>query len=59
MEEVHAIEWTPNSVTYKMERLNLDVLREEQWQGTLCMKKAKSIRSKQVYGFVLDENSIL
>ena len=31
MEEVHAIEWMPNSATYKMEKLNLDVLREEQW----------------------------
>ena len=25
IEEVHAIEWTPNSATYKMERLNLDI----------------------------------
>ena len=32
MEEVHAIEWVPNLAIYKMEKLNLDVLREEQWQ---------------------------
>ena len=42
-----------------MEKLNLDVLREEQQQDTFCMKKAKSIRSKQVDGFVLDENGML
>ena len=35
------------------------VLREKQWQDTLCMKKAKSLRSKQVDGFMLDKNSIL
>ena len=59
MEEVHAIEWIPNSATYKMEKLNLDVLREEQWQDTFWMKKAKSIRARQVDGFMLDVNSIL
>ena len=30
VEEVHAIEWVPNSAGYKMEKLNLDILREEQ-----------------------------
>ena len=59
VEEIHAIEWIPISATYKMEKLNLDVLRKEQWQDTFCIKKAKSIRLKQVDGFVLDENSIL
>ena len=59
VEEVHAIEWIPNSTTYKMEKLNLDVLNEEQWQDTFSMKKAKSIRLKQVDGFVLDKNRIL
>ena len=59
MEEVHGIEWMPNLATYKMEKLNLDILREEQWQDTFCMKKAKSVRSKQVDGFMLDKNSIL
>ena len=59
IEEVHAIKWAANSSSYKNEKLNLDILREEQWQDTFCMKKAKSIRSKQVNGFVLDENSIL
>ena len=42
-----------------MEKLNLDILREEQWQDTFCIKKAKSIRSKEVDGFVLDKNGIL
>ena len=32
---------------YKMEELNLDILREEQWQDTFCMKKAKSVRSNR------------
>ena len=59
VEEVHAIEWIPNSATYKMEKLNLDILREAQQQDTFCMKKAKSVRSKEVDGFVLDENGIL
>ena len=36
IEEVHAIEWIPNSASYKMEKLNLDVLKEEQWQDTFC-----------------------
>ena len=42
-----------------MGKLKLDVLREEQWQDTFCMKKAKSVRSKQVDGFVLEKNGIL
>ena len=42
-----------------MEKLNLDVLREVQWQDTFYMKKAKSIRSKEVGGFVLDKYGIL
>ena len=29
IEELHAIEWVPNSAGYNMEKLNLDVLREE------------------------------
>ena len=33
-EEVHAIEWVPNLASYEMEKLNLDVLREKQWQDT-------------------------
>ena len=56
IEEVHAIKWIPNSATYKMEMLNLDVLREAQWQDTFCMKKAKSIRSKEVDGLLPDKN---
>ena len=59
MEEVHAIEWIPNLATYKMEKLTLDVLREVQQQDTFCTKKAKSIRSKEVDGFMLDKNDIL
>ena len=39
MEVVHAIEWVPNLASYKMEKLNLDVLREEQWQDTFCRKR--------------------
>ena len=42
-----------------MEKLNLDVLREEQGQDIFCMKKVKRVRSKQVDGFVLDKNGIL
>ena len=55
VEEVHAIEWIPNSATYKIKKLNLDELREVQWQDTLnyLHKKAKSIRSKEVDGFIL------
>ena len=37
----------------------MDTLREAQWQDTFCTKKAKSIRSKEVDGFMLDENGIL
>ena len=59
MEEIHAIEWIPNSATYKMEKLNLHVLRKAQWQDTFCMKRAKSIRSKEVDDFMLDKNGIL
>ena len=59
MEEDHAIEWIPNLTTYKMEKLNLDVLMEEQWQNTFCMKKVKKLRTKCNGSFVLDENGIL
>ena len=59
MEEVHAIEWIPNSATYKIEKLNLDVLREAKWQDAFCTKKAKSIRSKEEDGWVLNKNGIL
>ena len=31
IEEFHAIKWVPSSASYNMEKLNLDVLREEQW----------------------------
>ena len=59
MEEVHAIEWIPNSTAYKMEKLNLDELREEQWPETFCMKRLKMLLTKLDGSFVLDENSIL
>ena len=59
VEEVHAIKWVSNSGGYKIEKLSLDVLREEQWQDIFCTKKAKSLRLKQVDDFVLDKNSIL
>ena len=42
IEEVHAIEWIPNSAGYKKGKFNLDVLREEQWQDTFCKKKVKT-----------------
>ena len=51
VEEVHAIEWIPNLATYKMEKLNLDVLREAQWQDAFCTKKTKCVRSKDMDGF--------
>ena len=55
MEDVHAIEWIPSLATYKMEKLNLDILREVQQLDAFCTKKAKCIRSKEVDGFVLDK----
>ena len=36
IEEVHAIEWIPNSAGYKMEKLNLNILREEQQQDNFA-----------------------
>ena len=59
IEEVHVIEWVPNSAGYNMEKLNLDVLREEQWQDTFCIKKVKTVRTNQDDSFMLDKNSIL
>ena len=59
MEEVHAIEWIPYSTTYLMEKLKFDIVREAQWQDAFCTKKAKSVRGKEVGGFMLDENGIL
>ena len=59
VEEVHAIEWIPKSATYKREKVTLDVLREEQWQDTLCTKKVRTLRTKGDSSFVLDENGIL
>ena len=46
-------------VCYKMEKLNLDALREEQWQDTFCMKKVKMLRTKWDGSFMLDKNGIL
>ena len=31
IEKAHAMQWVPNSASYNMEKLNLDVLRKEQW----------------------------
>ena len=42
-----------------MEKLNFDVLREEQWHDAFCTKKVKTLRMKQDDSFVLDENGIL
>ena len=39
IEEAHAIKWVPNSAGYNMEKLNLDILRNEQWQDTFFIKK--------------------
>ena len=44
---------------YNMEKLNLDILREEQWQDTFCIKKVKALRTKQDNSFTLDDTSIL
>ena len=57
--EVHAIKWVANSAGYNMGKLNLDVLREEQWQDTFCIEKVKALRMKQDNSFMLDDNSIL
>ena len=38
IEEFHAIEWVPKLASYNMEKLNLDVLREEQQQDTFALK---------------------
>ena len=59
IEEVHTIEWVSNSDSYKMEKLNLDILREEQQQDTFCMKKVKTLNMKEDDSFVLDKKSIL
>ena len=45
MDEAHAIEWVPNSAIYTMEKLNLDILGEEQWQDTFAWKKVKTLRT--------------
>ena len=39
MDEVHAIGWIQNSATYRMEKLNLDVLREAAMAGHLLHEK--------------------
>ena len=59
VEEVHAIELVPNSASYNMGTLNLDVLQEEQWQDKFCVNKVKDMRTKQDHSFMLDDNSIL
>ena len=41
------------------EKLSLDVLREEQWWHTFCIKKVKALRTKQDNSFMLNDNSIL
>ena len=56
---VHAIEWVPNSASYNMEKLNLEVLQEEQWQDTFCIKKVKALKIKQDHSLMLDNNSVL
>ena len=40
-------------------KVNLDVLRKEQWQDTFCKKQVKTLRMKGDGSFMLDENSIL
>ena len=59
IEEVHAFEWVPSLASYNMEKLNFDVLKEEQWQDTFCIKKVKVLRMKKNNSFMLDDNSIL
>ena len=59
VEEVHAIEWVPNVPGYKIEKLYLDILREEQWQDTFCMIKVKTLRKKPDGSFMLHKYSIL
>ena len=46
VDEVHAIEWVPNSANYHIGKLNLDVLREEQWQETFCIRRVRAMRVK-------------
>ena len=58
IEEVHAINLVPNSADYNM-KLNLDILQEEQWQETFCIKKVKAMRINQDHIFMLDNDSIL
>ena len=58
-EEVHNIKWVLNSAGYNRQKLNLDVLREKQWQDTSCIKKVKALRAKQDDTFTQDNNSIL
>ena len=46
VEEVHAIKLEPNSQVYNMGKLNLEVLWEEQWQDTFCIKKVKAMSKR-------------
>ena len=58
-EEVHGIKWVPNPADCNMEKLNLDILQEEQWQDTFCIKKVKALGMKEDHSFMLGNNSIL
>ena len=59
VEEVHAIKLVPNSASYNMEKLNLDILQVEQQQDKFCINKVKAMRTNQDHSFTLDNNNIL
>ena len=42
-----------------MEKLNLDVLIHEQWQGHLLHEKVETLKMKWDGSFILDENGLL
>ena len=47
----------PRTLTYNIGKLNLDVLRIEQWDQ-FCKNKVKEMKQKPDPNFLLDENSI-
>ena len=60
IEEIHNIKSTPNAPAYiKIDKLNLNLLGNEQLCDRFCKKTIKEIKTKPDPSFILDENSIL
>ena len=56
--EVHSADVLLRTLTYNNGKLNLDVLRKEQWDQ-FCKNKVKEMKKKPDPNFLLDDNSIL